>query len=339
MRDATRFSADVRMIAAAAVLIVLTGCSPPFARSQPAPLVLERAIVLKDVTGRIDHLAVDAAHGRLFVAEIGNGSVEAVDIKGGTVLGRVTGLHEPQGIAYLPAQDEMVVASGGDGTLRFFRAADLAPVASMVLGGDADNVRVDAPTGHVVVGFGAGALAVIEPATRQVISKTDLPAHPEGFQLEGGWAYVNVPDARSIRVLDLTSGRGLASWPNGWLNANFSLALDPKAGLIAAVYRLPPILAILDVATGARRQSTSTCLDADDVFFDHLRKRIYVICGSGAVDVFEASAKGYGRLARVPTRGGARTGFFAPQLDRLFVAARAESGRRDAAILVFRPAH
>lgn len=325
------------MLAAAALLAALCGCNPPSARSQTAPLVLERTIVLKNVAGRIDHLAVDAGHARLFVAELGNGSVEAVDLKSGVVLGRITGLHEPQGLAYLPAQDELVVASGGDGSVRFFRAADLAPIGSIELGGDADNLRVDGPTSHVVVGFGSGALAIIDPATRRVLVKAALPAHPEGFQIEGGRAYVNVPDARGIHALDVTSGRELAAWRNGWLNANFPLALDPKAALIATVYRLPPTLAILDLATGARRQTAATCADADDVFFDHLRRRIYVLCGSGAVDVFEAAGKDYARLARIATRGGARTGFFAPQLDRLFVAARAQAGSQDAAILVFRP--
>ncbi|HEX7761228.1 MAG TPA: hypothetical protein VF459_17100 [Caulobacteraceae bacterium] len=338
MYAVTRLSASVRAIlAAAALLTALCGCNAPPARGQTPPLVLERTIALKDVAGRIDHLAVDTVHGRLFVAELDNGSVEAVDLKSGAVLGRIAGLHEPQGLAYLPAQDELVVACGGDGAVRFFRAADLAPVGSIGLGQDADNVRLDAPTGHVVVGFGSGALAVIDPASRHVISRAALPAHPEGFQLEGGWAYVNVPGARGIHVLDVTTGRRLAAWPNGWLNSNYSLALDPRAALIAVVYRLPPTLAILDVATGARRQTAATCADADDVFFDHLRKRIYVVCGSGAVDVFEAAAKGYAPLARIRSRGGARTGFFAPQLDRLFVAARAQPGGRDAAILVFRP--
>jgi DNA-binding beta-propeller fold protein YncE len=322
----------------AALLIALGGCGPGSAHGQTAPLVLERTIVLKDVTGRIDHLAADPAHGRLFVAELGNGSVEAVDLKSGTVLGRIAGLHEPQGLAYLPAQDELIVAGGGDGLVRFFRAADLAPVGSLALGEDADNVRVDAPTGHVVVGFGSGALAVIDPATRKVLVTAPLPAHPEGFQLDGGRAYVNLPGARSIRVLDLATGRPLAVWPNGWMSSNYSLALDPNAALIATVYRVPPTLAIIDIGTGARRQTAATCADVDDVFFDHGRRRIYAVCGSGAVDVFGAEAKGYARLARVPSRGGARTGFFAPQFDRLFVAARAPAGSRDAAILVFRPA-
>ena len=339
MLGATKLLAGVpRPWLAALALATLGGWTASPVQGQGPPLALERTLVLKDVAGRIDHLAVDAAHGRLFVAELGAGSVEAVDLKSGAVLHRIGGLQEPQGVAYLPARDELVVASGGDGTVRFFRASDLAPVGSILLGGDADNVRVDGRTGHVVVGFGSGALAVIDPATRKILLTAALPAHPEGFQLEGSWAYVNVPGARNVSVLDVVNGRQLARWPNGWLNANYALALDPQAALVAVVYRLPTMLAILDSATGARRQATATCADADDVFFDHKRKRIYVICGGGAVDVFAGDGKRYARLARLPTRGGARTGFFAPELDRLFVAARAPGGSRDAAILVLRPA-
>jgi hypothetical protein len=78
-----------------------------------------------------------------------------------------------------------------------------------------------------------------------------------------------------------------------------------------------------------------TCGDADDVFIDRKRHRVYVSCGEGFIDVFEGEA-GYRRLARVPTVSGARTSLFAPELDRLFVAVRAAS-HEPAAIWVFRP--
>ena len=42
----------------------------------PVQLELERTIALPNVSGRIDHLAVDVPHQRLFVAELGNGSVD-----------------------------------------------------------------------------------------------------------------------------------------------------------------------------------------------------------------------------------------------------------------------
>jgi hypothetical protein len=79
-----------------------------------------------------------------------------------------------------------------------------------------------------------------------------------------------------------------------------------------------------------------TCGDADDVFVDAKRHRVYVSCGEGMVDVFDQTEAGYRRLAQIPTVSGARTSLFVPDLDRLFVAVRARSGE-PAAIWVFRP--
>jgi DNA-binding beta-propeller fold protein YncE len=132
----------------------------------PVQLELERTIPLPNVSGRIDHLVVDVAHQRLFVAELGNGSVDAVDLSSGET-SRIGGLKEPQGLAYLPGRNELVVASAGDGTVRFFDASSLAPAGSVSLGDDADNVRVDPKAGQVVVGYGAGALAILDPAPRR----------------------------------------------------------------------------------------------------------------------------------------------------------------------------
>ena len=324
-----------RPLLAVVAALGLWSCDARSASDHPR-LRLERSIPLVGVKGRIDHLVVDTTRGRLFVAELGNGSVEAVDLASGRSLGRINGLSEPQGLGYLPGRDELAVATGGDGMLRFYRAGDLGFVGAVKLGEDADNVRVDQTTGRVVVGFGAGALAVVDPATRKIVNTAPLGAHPEGFQLEGGRAYVNVPDAGHLEVVDITSGRRLATWPNGWLKFNFPLAIDPGAATVAAVYRLPATLAIYDLASGVRRQTLGACGDADDVFFDRQRKRIYVVCGSGAVDVFGQSGAAYARLDQVKSGDSARTGFFAPQLDRLFVAARA-TGSTDAAILVYRP--
>ena len=80
-----------------------------------------------------------------------------------------------------------------------------------------------------------------------------------------------------------------------------------------------------------------TCGDADDVFVDAKRRRVYVSCGEGVIDVLEPGEAGYRRVARVPTVSGARTSLFVSELDRLYVAVRAQSNE-PAAIWVFRPA-
>src|SRR6516165_5353960 len=69
-------------------------------------LELERTIALPNVSGRIDHLAVDVPHQRLFVAELGNGSADRIDLSSGEAR-RIEGLKEPQRLAYLPDRDEL----------------------------------------------------------------------------------------------------------------------------------------------------------------------------------------------------------------------------------------
>src|SRR5262249_45124581 len=149
-----------------------------------------------------------------FVAELGNNSVGVVDVAAGAVLHRISGLKEPQGIAYLPARDLVYVANGGDGTVRVYKGEDFSPVASIALGDDADNIRLDPPSGRVVVGYGRGALALIDPAKGAKVADIALKAHPESFQLEraGDRIFVNLPDARAIAVVSRTSGKELASW-------------------------------------------------------------------------------------------------------------------------------
>lgn len=300
-----------------------------------APLVLERTIALPDVSGRIDHLAIDLAGDRLFVAEVGNGSVDAVDLKTGMVVHRISGLKEPQGVAWLADRGELAVASGGDGTVRFYRGAELVPTGALAFGDDADNLRVDPRNGRLVVGYGSGALAVIDQATHAVVSRLMLPGHPEGFRLIGDRVLVNVPDKRRIITGTLATGTVTADW-RATHRLNFPMAIDAATNRAAIVYRWPARLVALDVGSGAVTSDVPTCGDADDVFFDARRHRVMVSCGSGAIEVFEAGSAGYRSLGVTDTRAGARTALFVPERDRLYLAVRAAGGT-GAEIRVYRP--
>ncbi|MBV9881658.1 MAG: hypothetical protein JO276_01465 [Sphingomonadaceae bacterium] len=314
---------------------VACGASPPPGTDLAAPLALETTIPLPDVRGRIDHLAWDAAGQRLFVAALGNGSVEMIDIAAGRPVGRISGLHEPQGLAWLAGTRELAVASA-DGKVGFYAGATLAPVATVDLGDDADNLRVDPRSGALVAGYGAGGLAVIDPVRHRIVRRIALDGHPEGFQLDGDRAYVNIPDRREIVAVDLAAGAVVQAWPMGLRLMNFPMALDGAHRLLAAAFRLPARLLLIEIPGGAVRQALSTCGDSDDLFFDGPRARLLVVCGSGEVDVYAATPQGYAAAGTLATRSGARTGLWAADRERLFVGARAADGE-PAAILVYRP--
>jgi DNA-binding beta-propeller fold protein YncE len=325
---------------ARAILLMVLSLTPTAvqAETMAAPLVLETKMLLGDVRGRIDHLAVDVKRQRLFVAELGNNSLGVVDLAAGTALSTIVGFSEPQGVAYVPFADAVYVANAGDGSVRVLRGEDFTPAGRIELGDDADNVRVDTRRKRVLVGYGSGAVAVIDPATNTKTADLRLKAHPEGFQIDdtGTQVFVNVPSAREIQVVNLANG-GSRSLSTEGLYSNFPMAIDGNARRILVVFRSSPTLMALSSRDGKIAAKIETCGDADDVFVDAKRRRVYVSCGDGAIDVFEQRETEYVHLAQVPTASGARTSLFVPELDRLFVAVRATSGE-PAAIWVLRPA-
>lgn len=181
---------------------VLSGVA--LAEESDGLLKLVQSIPLAAVEGRMDHFAYDAKGERLFLAALGNNTLEVADLKRSAASGRVGGLHEPQGVAFLADGGRVVVANGDGGECDFIDAATLKTVLRVQLSGDADNVRYDESARRVYVGYGNGALAAIDPADGRILGEVKLAAHPESFQLEkkGPRIFVNVPGAGQIAVID-----------------------------------------------------------------------------------------------------------------------------------------
>ena len=323
------------MVVALAAACALASKEPAAQTAKPS-LTLETKIPLGGVAGRIDHMAIDLARNRLFVAELGNNSVGVVDLTSRKVVHRIAGLKEPQGVAYAQATDTLYVATRGDGSLRIFRGQNYTPVARVELDSDADNVRIDASAGQVIVGYGDGALAVIDMANHRKIGSMPLKGHPESFQLDPSSSdvFINLPDVRALVVLDRVTGQVRNSWtvPYG---GNFAMALDNEAQRVLSVFRDPAKLVAFSKKTGSVMEQVNTCSDVDDVFLDAARKRIYTSCGEGFIDVRDTSATGYPRLDRLVTVPGARTSLFVPDTGRLFLAVRGQAGE-PAAIWVYK---
>src|SRR5262249_23018066 len=133
---------------------------------------------------RIDHLAVDLKRQQLFVAELGNDSLGIVNLAAYRMRSTLPGLKEPQGIGDEPSTDTVYVANAGDGSVRLLWAEDLTSKGRIDLGADADNIRIDNTRNRVLVGYGKGALAVVDPKSRAKVADIPLKAHPESFQID-----------------------------------------------------------------------------------------------------------------------------------------------------------
>ena len=292
-------------------------------RSAQEPLILVRSIDLPRVEGRIDHLAFDAAGQRLFVAALGNNTVEVLDLKSNSHIKSVPGFREPQGIAVVPDAKVVAVANGQGEGVQFIDAGDYHPARLVRLGEDSDNVRYDPAARRLFVGFGAGALASISPADGKVLGEAKLSGHPESFQLErsGPRVFVNVPTADQIAVVDRAVMKVIATWPVVGAKSNFPMALDEANHRLFVGCRRPARVLMYDATTGKESGSFEIVGDTDDLFYDAARKRLYVSGGEGYLDVFqEEGAYRFARIAHIATAAGARTSLWVPEQARLYLA-------------------
>jgi DNA-binding beta-propeller fold protein YncE len=302
----------------------------------PSLLRFVQTIPLPKVEGRIDHMAVDVPGQRLFIAALGNNSIEVVDLRAGKRSYAVGGFHEPQGVAWIPDRSLLFVASGGDETCHVLDGSSFASTALTGKIDDADNVRYDAVAHRVYVGCGQGALRVFDTRNWSVVGEIPLPGHPESFQLEthGPRVFVNVPGVQQVEVVDGSKMRVIASWPLKNSQANFPMAVDEERRRVFVGCRKPPAMIVLDSGSGKEVANIAIDGDADDVFLDAKRRRIYISCGAGFLDVIDSAS--FKLLEKVSTASGARTSLFVHELDRLYLAVP-HRGKQQAEIRVYEP--
>jgi len=289
----------------------------------PVPLKLIETIPLPRVQGRIDHLAFDAAGHRLFVCALGNDSLEVIDLRKRAQVHSISGLGAPQGVAYAPEFDRLLVANDKGGICKMYDGKSFQELGKIDLKDDADNVRYDNLAKRFYVGFGSGGIAAIGAADGKQIGSIKLSAHPEAFALEksGQQIFVNVPTSRHIAVADREKGKVIATWQTDLAFGNFPMALDEASHRLFVGCRLPSRLVVLNTDSGEVIATLVITGDPDDLFYDSKRHRIYAICGAGKVDIIEQSdANNYRVSNSVETDAGARTGLFVPELNELFVA-------------------
>ena len=294
------------------------------------PLQLEEEIPVPGVAGRLDHFTADAKRKRLFVSALGNNTVEVIDVFSGKVIHSIKGLAQPQGPLYVPDVDKLYVANAEDGRVRVYDGATYALRKTIDFGADPDNLRYDAKSKTVFVGFGEddGGIAMVNPASDERVGniyKTE--GHPESFQVEatGGHIYVNVPDAGNVvESIDRKTG-AVTKWPLKGLRGNYAMALNEDDHRLFTVTRKTPMLVVFNTETGAEVARLRAAGECDDVFFDAGRKRIYVIGGEGVISVFqENDPDHYELLANVTSGIGVRTGYFFAKRDRFYVGVPAK---------------
>ena len=320
----------------AVVLLLLLGAFSAHAQATSL-LTLQRTIPLPAGTGKFDHFAVDLAANRLFIAATTDHSVEIMELTAGRVTGSLTGVGKPHGLAWIPATGRLYAADGTQGDLKIFAGSPLNQAQSVKLSDDADDMVYDPKSKLLYVGHGGSdaanpaRVAVIDTASQTLLANLPVAAHPEALEIDNAndRIFVNVAEAAEVVVIDGTSHTQTATWKLTRAKDNVPLAYDQENQVLFVACRMPARLLVLDGKSGVELADLPSDAGADDLFYDPVTHRVYLIAGSGAVDVYEIDAERTVRaLGIIHTSPGAKTGLLVPSQHALFVGAPATDGKQ-----------
>jgi DNA-binding beta-propeller fold protein YncE len=335
-----------------AVVFCFLGCAA-LAGSQEGvkqPLRLVQTISIPNVKGRLDHMEVDVKGQRLFVAGLENGTFEVVDLRAEKWTRSIPGFKKPQGVLYVAELNKLFVASGDDGMVRVFRGDTLHLLDSIELEPGPNRIVYEPNSNLVYVGYGGkdagkdyGEVGIIDAQNDKHIGDIKVTAHPSELLLNksGTTLFVFISIADQLQVIDTNKRQLVSTWPVSSQRPG-SAAFDESTSRLFIGTRTPAEMIVMDSKSGKEVAHFPTVEGQDGVYFDGLRKRVYVSGGRELPNgfVYAYQRKGpdqYETIGKIPTRGGAGTSFWSPELNRYYVAAPANN-KEDAAILVYTPA-
>jgi DNA-binding beta-propeller fold protein YncE len=328
---------------------LLIGCAP-IASSQDTgkpPLRLVQTISIPNVIGRLDHMDVDVKGKRLFVAGLENGTLEVLDLQAGKWMRSIPGFKKPQGVMYVPELNKLFVASGDDGMLRVFRGDTLDLLDSIQLQPGPNRVVYEPNSRLVYVGYGGkdagkdyGEVGIIDPEKDKHIGDIQVTAHPSELLLDksGTRLFVFISIANRLQVIDTNTRQVISTWQVSSDRPGDG-ALDESTFRLFIGTRTPAEMIVMDSKSGKEVGRAPTAEGMDGVYFDSMHKRVYVSGGrdlpAGFVYVYQVKdADHYSMVGKIPTRAGAGTSLWSPELNRYYVAAP-KHDQEDAAILVY----
>ncbi len=322
--------------------LLLFGLATRTNAQEKLPLKLAATTPLPGFTGDFDHFGLDLKGKRLFLAAEDHKTVEVFDLDGKR-LQSISGFGQPHAILYMPGVNKLIVTDGdGFGMVELVSGEDYKILNTIKLPPGVDGAVFNPVNGYYYVESGGETggqthkINIIDTNAFKLVGDITLPGnHSEAMAVtrDGKKMYVNLSTPKEVGVVDLNTRELVARWPITGAETPNSMALDEPNHRLFIATRNPPKFFVFDTDTGKIVTTVPCSAFNDDMWFDVVRKRIYLSGSETTTVLTQADADHYVFVAEVPTGYRAKTSLYVPQLNR-FYAAVSGKGKPDAQLAV-----
>jgi DNA-binding beta-propeller fold protein YncE len=242
---------------------------------------------------------------------------------------------------------KILVVDGEASEIKILDYDSLQLIGHIALTIDADPVVYDPVSKYLyVVNGGREAhtptclISIVDIASGKKLADMKLETNRlESMAIEksGPRLFVNMTGINSIGVVDREKRAVVETWPIAAAKENVPLQYDEATHRLFLATRKPSKLVVVNADNGKEVVSLDVADYVDDLAYDAAHHRLYLPGGGGTGAVSVVAQRGadkYEVVATVPTKPGAKTARFVPELNKYYVGVPAKDAQ-PAEILVF----
>ena len=328
------------------ILVAALACAVPSIAQEKAPLRLTDTITVPGVR-KWDHFGVDLKGNRLFVSSEEEPAVEVFDLRTNKHLQSLTEFKEPHNVLPFPDLKKIYVVDGEASEIKVLDYDSYKLIDRIALTIDADPIVYDQASKYLyVVNGGREAktptclISIVDTTTGKKLADMKLESNRlESMAIEksGQRLFVNMTGINSIGVVDREKRAVVQTWPVTAGKDNVPLQYDEATHRLFLATRKPSKLVVVNADNGKEVVSLDVADYVDDLAYDAAHHRLYIPGGGGAGAVSVVAQRGadkYELVATVPTKPGAKTARYVPELNKYYVGVPAKDAQ-PAQILVY----
>lgn len=290
----------VVLFAAFLVGLSLTlGATPAEGRAPALPLERLRDIPLPGRSSRFDYQSIDAPGHRLYVAHLGDSSVDVVDLDTFAVVAHVPDLSEVHGVLAVPELGRVFASATGTNELVTLDTSTDQVIARASTGKFPDGIAYDPPDDLVLVSNkNDGSESIFDGRSGGEVHTVQLGREAGNvvYDSSGGLAYVAARPPDELAGIEPTTGSVTTRIRLKGCRGVHGVYLQEQTRQAFVACERSATVVTVDLAQGRQIAADSVGEDPDVLAYDSDLGRLYVAAESGVVTVFSTNS---GRLRKV----------------------------------------
>lgn len=272
--------------------------------------------------GGWDYIAIDSAARRLYVSHATQ--VNVLDADSGQLIGTIPDTPGVHGAATASEFNHGFTSNGREDKVTMFDVSTLRLIRKIDVGKGPDGIYYDPGTKRVFTNnHGSHDITAIDASSGQVVGTVKAEADGEQAILAAdGLIYVNNEDASEVVAFDPHSLEVKKRFPIGVAKGPTGLAYSARTNHLFIGLHEPPVMAVMDAATGKVLTTLPIGNGVDYAGSDPDAALIFFSCGDGTLSIFHEDSSGsYSDAGALKTQPSARTMAFDPQTKKIFLPA------------------